>query len=225
MLYLDKARLYYIVDEYRKRWRLNLTSDYPLNTIDLCKMIGNIEIDYAPFITPGLRGMATKREAWDQPDMILLNAFRSQTEKNFDCGHELMHLTLHRNLGTQTFHCFDRAMPKQNTFIEWQANEGAAELLVPYRLLVPRIVAEMKLAIRMGIHVENNMHLLPECYAPQFGVTEFFMRNRIDSLTYEICQYASGTGLDELTILSKTQQERRKINLKEYPIYNMLQAI
>lgn len=67
----------------------------------------------------------------------MLNARHSVEELNFDCGHELIHLTKHRGLGLSSFHCFDTLKPKQDPFIEWEANEGAAELTVPYRSFLP----------------------------------------------------------------------------------------
>lgn len=221
--YLDKPALYAAIDEYRSRWGISL-SDYPINTVDLCAEIGRIIVRDAMFFTPGLRGMATKRSSFDSSDIILLNQSRSREERNFDCGHELIHLTLHRTDKTQTFQCFDHSIPTQDAFLEWQANEGAAELIVPYRLLLPMILDEMKLARRMGIKLKGKAKLFPECYAPRFGVSQAFMSNRIDSLLYEICQYSQGRGLDQLEILSKTQQEKRKVDLRQYPIYSVLKA-
>lgn len=55
-----------------------------------------------PFQTKGLRGMAIIGDA-KQDDVILLNCKRSQEEQNFDCGHEMIHLALHRCLLLKTY--------------------------------------------------------------------------------------------------------------------------
>lgn len=85
-----------------------------------------IKLERIPFKTRGLRGMSYPG-ARPQPDIILLNSKRSEIEQNFDCGHEMVHLAIHRNLNKKVFNCFDRSTaPNQDPFLEWQANEGAA---------------------------------------------------------------------------------------------------
>ena len=46
----------------------------------------------------------------------------------------MIHLALHRRLEQKTFNCFDKVQANQNPFTEWQANEGAAEFFVPYKI-------------------------------------------------------------------------------------------
>lgn len=222
--YLDKAGLYAVIEEHRTRWDISL-SDYPINILSLCQYIGNIIVKQLPFHTPGLRGMATKRCDWNSSDIILLNASRSKEEQNFDCGHELIHLTEHRKSTTQTFHCFDQTIPSQDCFLEWQANEGSAELILPYRILITQLVDEIRLARGMGIKVENNMQFVPEAYAKRYNVTEAFIRNRIDSLSYEICQYDSGVSIDEIEILSRKKQNKKGIDLRRYDIFSLIEKM
>ena len=66
--------------------------------INLVKEYENFGIltEAVPFKTHALRGMAAIGDK-PQPDVILLNSARTPQEQNFDCGHETIHLALHRH--------------------------------------------------------------------------------------------------------------------------------
>lgn len=219
--FYDKARLYSRIDEHRHRLGIK-DSDYPLHIKDLCDNSKHIVVKECPFKTHGLRGIATKRTVFDGTDIILLNSNRNENEKNFDCGHELVHLLEHRNAKAQTFHCFERTMPNQNNFMEWQANEGAAELILPYKQFVEEFCTDYYFMSRMGVNLERKAKVLPLLYAQKHKVTESFIVNRIKSLEYEICQYHSGTSIDSLEILSKNQLKQKTISLNRFGIYSYL---
>ena len=74
-----------------------------------------------------------------KPDIILLNSHRNKIEQKIDCSHEAIHLAFHRNINCKSFNCFETALPSQNKYLEWQANEGSAELNVPFQTLLPKI--------------------------------------------------------------------------------------
>ena len=67
-----------------------------------------IKLERIPFKTRGLRGMSYPG-ARPQPDIILLNSKRSEIEQNFDCGHEMVHLAIHRNLNKKVFNSLTEA--------------------------------------------------------------------------------------------------------------------
>jgi Zn-dependent peptidase ImmA (M78 family) len=220
----DKATLYLRIEEHRNRLGI-CNSDYPINIKEVCSNSKHIVVRECPFKTPGLRGIATKRTVFDGTDIILLNSNRNENEKNFDCGHEMIHLLEHRNAKAQTFHCFEKTMPNQNSFMEWQANEGSAELIVPYRKFITDFCSDIKLAIKMGINYERNINAIPEVYADNYKVTPSFIRNRIRNLQYEICQHYHGTAINNLDIKSRHQLKSQGIDLNQYDIFSFVRLI
>lgn len=139
--------------------------------------------------------------------VILVNANKTQAEINYHGTHELMHIAIQNNSGVQAFKCYDKVKPTQDFYTEWQANEGAAEFLVPYKLLLPLIKENYnKLQEDFGTYYFcENCSLL-------FGVSRVVMQNRLNALSYEIEQYLNGTSLDSIRILSNSQQKREGIN-------------
>ena len=126
---------------------------------------------------------------------------------NYHGTHELMHIAIQNNSGVQAFKCYDKVKPTQDFYTEWQANEGAAEFLVPYKLLLPLIKENYnKLQEDFGTYYFcENCSLL-------FGVSRVVMQNRLNALSYETEQYLNGTSLDSIRILSNSQQKREGIN-------------
>lgn len=104
-------------------------NEYPLNIKSLATARGLL-VDTHPFKTIGLRGVLAI--AGDSGH-IILDENRSERDQNFFCGLELIHFVLHKNIGHRSFQCYEKVKEYQNSFIEWQANEGAAELT--YRII------------------------------------------------------------------------------------------
>ena len=104
---------------------------------------------------------------------ILVNSNLSYAERNFYGFHELIHVFSSPLNSAQTFSCFDTVKPHQNPYIEWIANEGAAELLVPYKVLLP-IVKEnySELITDLGVYE------FCEKYADIFSVTPTVVQHR-----------------------------------------------
>lgn len=202
-LYYSKEGLYKEVSKLKKFLGIN-ENLYGFNLID---MLGNngFLLELVPFQTKGLRGMAVIGNE-NLEDVILLNSKRNHKERNFDCGHEMMHLALHRQLEQKTFNCFDKLQVNQNPFTEWQANEGAAEFFVPYKILLP-MIAELYPLLDNYSTIKHFKWELAEL----FNVPEVVIKYRIENLKYETQQYLSGTPLDEIEILSAKKQEERKI--------------
>lgn len=196
----EKAKLYKCVDSLRES--LDLSHLDPVDTKDMIDQIGHIDLTYHCFHTPGLCGIAM---VGDKVDTIVLNSQRTLKEQSFDAGHEIIHLYKHRNT-LDHFNCFSHSHPKQNSFIEWQANEGAAELILPYRLFVP-LVANALPSLK---DISDFNHLRAEL-ADTFYATEPMLNNRLEGLKYEIYQYANGVSLEDLQFLSRREQTKRGI--------------
>lgn len=143
----------------------------------------------------------------EQSDSIILNSTRGRLENQFDCGHELIHLYKHRNSEIDYFNCFEKTHPVQNSFIEWEANEGSAELIVPMCLLLPEI---KKRSFKSWSDINSMKFELSDLFKVSHGVMQF----RIESLKYEINQYLNGASLKDIKILSATAQKQRGIHVK-----------
>lgn len=166
----------------------------------------NIIVGTIPFKTPGLRGMAFIGDT-PSPDSIVLNSQRNELERNFDCGHEVIHLSLHRHLEQKTFNCFDDEVhADQDPFLEWQANEGSAEFLIPHMVFLPLV------KIYFGTKPSHDsVENFKRVASKLFGVPPAAIKYRLESLKYEIVQYYAGVDILDIQILSKRQQEKRGI--------------
>ncbi len=204
--YFTKERLYDEVHMHKAQLGLS-EADYGFNMVEQCVNSG-ILLDRVHFQTKALRGMASVGSSPDK-DVILLNDSRTEKEQNLDCGHEYVHLCIHRDLGKRSFYCIDTIYAKQDEFLEWQANEGAAEILVPYRTLLPLIKANVHVLSDGTDIVSFKTHL-----ASIFNVTYKVIEYRLEGLKYEIEQFLNGVYLDDIKILSLTQQQKNKINIK-----------
>ncbi len=171
-----------------------------------CQKLNGIKMEVVDFTDRSLRGLSVPKQ-----NIILLNSSRSPIERNFDCAHEFIHVVKHKKEVFQTFNCFDKLRPQQNPYLEWQANEGAAEMLVPYKLFIPMFCE----------HVEKcncgyEYYYLKEYLAKHFNVPLAVIELRIDNLRYEIQQYETGCDISKLRILSNSQQSRRGIAATSY---------
>ena len=196
-----KTNLYEHVSHLRDQLHVTLAS-YPLRLTSL-QFRHPVQIERRSFQTPGFCALAF---AGEKSDTIVLNANRNSLEQNFDCGHELIHLTKHRNLKQGCFNCFDKTQPTQNPFIEWEANEGAAELLVPYQLFLPALRETSNIYCR-------NPQKIKSALADRFRVTPTVIEYRIRSLVYEFYQYdILGTAISQIALLSQNEIKQRHLS-------------
>lgn len=200
----EKAALYRSVSALRERLGVTVRS-YPLRVLELCQESGAALVEYADFHTPGLRGMAVFSQKPGYRDLILLNQNRGLLERNFDCAHELYHLAAHREIRRE-FQCFEDW--RSNSFLEWQANSAAAELLAPYQMLLPLLKRGLPRLACWG-----DFSLLKTNLAGYFRVSLPVLTVRLEELKYEIYQYLRGVPLDSLEFLSAGEQQRRGINV------------
>lgn len=202
---MTKAELYDAISYLRAYFNINWC-DYPINSMYYCESTNEISVLPVPFITKGLRGMAVLGNQL-QKDIILLNQNRSHEELNFDCGHELMHLFFHRNK-KMSFKCFEKIKPQQNKYLEWQANEGAAEFLVPYKLFLPIVKQSYE-----GFYSWQDIMEFRMVAAKRFNVSESVINYRLENLKYELLQYLMGIPLGNVKFLSNNQQLARGIHV------------
>lgn len=201
-----KAGLYYEINTLRNRLGIK-QNEYGFDIINYC-MKNDILVEAVPFATKGLRGMACVGNEYEK-DVILLNSKRDSIEQNFDCCHEVVHLGIHRYLGKKTFNCIDRVYAKQDEYLEWQANEGAAELFMPYYLIVQYVGSRYR-----ELETSKDISKLKTQISSIFNVTKTVVEIRLESLKYEIKQYAFGVPLNDIEVLSASQQRERNINVK-----------
>jgi Zn-dependent peptidase ImmA (M78 family) len=187
---------------------------------EFCEIEMGIIVAEMVFKTDGLRGMAQHAHG-REPAVIILSEKRNEKEQNFDCAHELIHLVKHPASKASAFRCYDKVRPKQNQFHEWEANEGAAEFLIPYKEFLPALVDKIA-------YIEDDVvYVIPEDVwelAERFQVTDAMITNRIQNLYYELRQYLSGVSLDTLDIRSRNAQKKAHIDYSKFsvqPCYNV----
>lgn len=188
--------------------------DFPFNIFKICKKLKNYSIKTENLTTPGLRGIALISK---NPDLncIIINSALSQAEQNFHGMHELIHTKLHAEQAA--FTCFDNPSIEQNGFIEWQANEGAAELMSPMFRFIPDFVQLYTLmeyppdwVRRYGKQDIYNM------LAFRYGYSPAVAKIHIDSLCYEIDQYIKTRNLSGIDVLSRSDLMRYQIISTDY---------
>ena len=209
--YIDKESLYKNVQEIREY--LNITfNDYPLNIFDICENIKEVEIGVVPFKNQNLKGMVTIAQDENDNHVIIVNGNKTKEEQNYHGCHELLHIWFRSVEPGMSLNCFEKCKPNQNTFIEWLANEGAAELLVPFKVFLP-LVKENKEEMLRNFGTTD----FCEKYAVDFGVAPIVLKNRLNALKYEIYQYIEKEiDLDDIEILSKSKQDSLGIKIKSF---------
>lgn len=200
-----KLDLYSFVETLRAELKIH-PSKYPINIINICNNDCSTELLYHPFKTHGICGTALIGE---KSDTIILNSKRNIIEQNFDCGHEIIHCKKHSGYEVKCFNCFESVLPQQSSFLEWEANEGSAELLVPYKLLLPIILRN-----RQILSFPPKIQCLKRKLACEFLVTNATIFYRLESLKYEINQYLNGVSLNEIELLSDNCLNKRGITVK-----------
>lgn len=212
--FLSKTELYLMMDLLRKH--LHLPQDYlPLDSIGLAKKVcKNACIEQIHFNTVSICGILYVGE---NTTSIALNANRTETMQNFDCCHELIHYFCHDIKECQCVCAEKDSETKtitQSPYFEWQANEGAAELLVPYKTFIPLYVDLSRKYARSFPKTPPEHEL-----ADIFHVTDTVIHNRILSLNYEIYQYMQHGDINKVILLSQNKQRQmgwNKNHMKSY---------
>ena len=171
-----------------------------------CSHLKKLDVRIVDFKDRSLRGLSVPKE-----NIILLNSSRNKAERNFDCAHEFIHVTKHKNENFQTFNCFDNLRPQQSPFLEWQANEGAAEMLVPYKMFIPMFCESIS-----NCETYADYYSFLEFLSCIFNVPIAVIELRVDNLKYEIHQYENGCDINHISLLSNKKQAQRGIHITSY---------
>jgi hypothetical protein len=184
-LLYDKRALYARLAE--KLSEIGVEPAFPLDVKKLAKR-ENIDIRYHPFDSEAIGAVLYKGFY----SAILINSNKSPLEQRFDLAHELIHFWLHPS---QTSFSFQKPHLRDKEK-EWQANEGAAQLLLPYSDFIPKFVNTAKF-------VEENYQPLEEVYselARFYKVAPVVVDYRIRNLESEILQYINGVPIERVIL-------------------------
>lgn len=187
--------------------------EYPLNSIKIAQnFCFNPDIMQVDFDSKAMCAALMKMH---DKTIIVLNQKRNPRMQNFDCMHELVHYHFHPG---NLFNCIDGKSNDiiQDPFLEWQANEGAAQALVPYQTFIPAFVAYSQKYASARECVDNYRD---SALADIYHVTPAVIATRAKSLSYEITQYLNGKPVDQIIVLSANEIKKR--NLKHDCEYAM----
>lgn len=189
MKFISKAALYGEIDRIRAENGVL----GPLDPYALARRHG-IKISVYEFDSRRLSGvlMRGKRRA-----EIVVNSSRCAEARRFAVAHELVHYFLHD--GTE-FMCLEDSGV---TALEWQANEGAAELLLPYR----DFLSFYKNIRSLYIADEDRA---VRALAKEFSVTPGMVKTRLLSLSPEIAQLEAGMPIENIHPLPRRAAAPRK---------------
>ena len=177
-----RISLYRRIDSLRRLWNVQ----DPFDPFMIAETLPGIRLYETAFSTAGLHGFIVTSPDKNRAT-IVLDTRRSDKEQMFDLSHELIHFALHPP--TDRAHGY-------SPFMEWQANEGAAELLLPRALLL-RILSETRERIR----TPDDAALLVRSLARRQGIRETVVRWRMWSLRQDAARTLAGEDPKTLPLL------------------------
>lgn len=200
--YITKKQLYDTVTELMSDCGISTDiAGYRVDAIALApKVCINLEMKHLDFESTLLCGILYKSK---KSTSIALNNRRTDKGKNFDCMHELMHYWLH---DTPQFYCYE----KTRSYFEWQANEGAAQFLMPYQIFIPKY-AKAADTYYSTYAPDVALSKLTKSFSDQFNVTEQSVLFRINSLKHEIAQYESGVRIEDIAVIAKGKSNLQRL--------------
>jgi len=198
MNFLTKAELYNKVNTKAEELGLNLSAtNYRIDAISLAKKVClNLHIELINFEETKICGILYKGR---NTTTIGLNARRSFYGRNFDCMHELIHYFFHDHIWTQ-------CTQNLNDHMEWQANEGAAQLLMPYQSFIPNYIYYHDLfynRLSPNHAAKAQITQLARHYKVGSRAAEY----RINGLKKEIAQYLNGIPIQNIKIISANKSQ------------------
>lgn len=204
--FLSKEDLYLLIDYIRDSFNIDI--DNVFNVPYFCKNYFKdiIEYDFHKFNDIKIGGFLIKNRFPDK-SFITVNASKEPISTIFDLTHEMIHFLLHPE---DRKHYISSSLCDIDNF-EWQANEGAAELLVPYKRFIPYFTNNIKNCKSREDYLALLSHL-----SDKYTVSTSVLEYRISSLKYEINQYQNGTPIDKIKFLSKRAQEEQGIFIEPY---------
>ena len=201
-----KADLYREVAKLRQKYDIDISDEKPVDAFSLAnKICVNPQIKILPFNTSAICGMLYKGE---KVTVIGLNARHNAAQQKNSCLHELLHYEWHDEIDKRRI-CKNMA-DTANDYVEWQANQGAAELMMPYMRYIPDFVRE--LTVPENYRTKQDFCFIPHILAAKYAATPLMAEYRINDLMYEIRQYIKGRPLEQLSIISHREQTRRAMH-------------
>ena len=189
--FTPKRDLYKAVDVLREILDISL-KDYPIDIFSVIKCLHRyINIRYESFRDKSFGGFLIKNGS-DDTSHIILNKNLAYPDWTFGCAHELIHYFCHDSENT---YLIRPNSEKFNDIYEWQANEGAAELLLPYKIFIKEYFESMD-------YYKNESDTV-KGIARAYHVREKVVNYRINNLAYEMVQYKAGVPLKEIELVSK----------------------
>lgn len=206
--FISKEELYTLIDYIRNCFGVIVEENEPFNVTKFFKdnFTDIIECHFNPFNDKKIGGFLVKNN-YPEKSHIVVNSSKEPIYSLFDLTHELIHFLLHPE---NRQHYISTSLCNVDNF-EWQANEGAAELLVPYKKFIPLFVKYIKNCKNYNQYIE-----LIKKMSDIFIVSTAVIEYRVSGLKYEINQYENGINIDELEFLSQRAQEELGINIKSY---------
>jgi len=200
--FLTKAKLYGLINaKFDELGYAPTAYSYRINAKELAMASClNLEIQMISFEETKICGILYKGKT---STTIGLNARRSLFGQNFDCMHELIHYWFHDE---QTdFLCTPPSGALGDdlrSHLEWQANEGAAQFLMPYQNFIPKY-CEMHDYFYHRNSPKIAQERVLKSLAEHYLVGEMAVEYRINGLSQEIKQYLNGANLDNIKVLAR----------------------
>lgn len=192
--YLTRAQLYQRVEQIREQLGLYRP---PFSFGMLRKRVaGEIEVIEHYFDSRVMQG-ALIRASKGRRSVVLINLRRNEVSRKFVLCHELIHYYLH--LQGARFLC---NLLESDQLVEWQANEGAAQLLVPYQIFLQSCLRHRFLIL------SDSARAIP-LLAEEFGVSQQTILYRLQTLAGELAQVFEGVAPDQVEVLTSRERARR----------------
>lgn len=202
---LSKARLYQRIDDFMRELGYKLDPEfYPIDSLVLARSFQDLEIKFHRFKDLNAYALLAK----DALSTMVLNSAKSKEDINFDCMHELQHYKWHNK---SVYQCkYSQGKIVTDSYYEWEANEGAAQALVPYQIFIPEYAQALR---KLEHHIfDSNDFMNHLC--KKFGVSPAVIEYRIKNLDYEIFQYVrEGKSIHDLILLSGHEKRSRCIKV------------
>lgn len=197
-----KEHLYEKIKSIRKNLSLIKYPYTAKSIVNILDKYNILSIHEEKFVSKNFSGLLIKNHA---PDMshIVINSNLDYKDKNFAIAHELIHFLCHST--ENSFMCYPYTT-KINDWREWQANEGAAELLLPHDIFIPEYLN--------GLTICSHDEVIEEM-SENYNLSHTVIEYRLKNLQYEMNQYLCGISIDNIKIKSKNQLAKEaKENIK-----------
>lgn len=199
--YLTKRLLYQAVEDFHGLLGI-YGSAQPLELLKELEPF--LSVEYHGFNSKGICGGLVKNKKFEKSYMFI-NSSLDIPSQNFAAMHEIVHFIGHRQ---NVYEC--KQLSFRQSAEEWQANEGAAELLVPHK----EFIHELGLMLQYPVYKERVVYDgMKYVIVSQYGVSTAVITYRIEGLKYEIYQYLHGVNINELDLLSRHEQKARGIHV------------